>query len=149
MIDHITYFVIPLLNSWMNFPWVDQQFPCLAHLISTVWYLVMMPVAHSQSRLQKATLLATSESLSRMKIHLHLITFPQIPSFSGKFQSSSTEASLRTSVIAPSAMKVHCCPWMSCRRSSQTLPLEGTSISSWVRRLLVRIGLSCNDYSRL
>ena len=56
-----------LLNSWMNFPWVDQQFPCLAHLISTVWCSVMMPVTYSQSKLQIAGLLATSEMQSHFR----------------------------------------------------------------------------------
>ena len=130
MIDHVTYFEIPLPNSSMNFPWVNQHFPCLAHLISTVWCSVMMPVTYSQLKLWIARLLATSEMRSRTKRDPHLIMFLQTPSFSGKFKSLSTEASLRTSVIAPSAMKVHCCPWTSCQRSSQTLLLKGTSISS-------------------
>ena len=122
-------FKISLPNSWMNFLWVDQQFPCLTHLISTVWCSVMTPVTYSQSKLRIARLLVTSEKSSRRKTAILSNTSTHTPSFSGKFQSLSTEASLRTSILI-SSMTIHCCPWMSCQRSSQTLLLEGTSILS-------------------
>ena len=104
--------------------------------ISTVWYLAMMPVTSSRSRLWKTGLSAPSKTPSRIKRSLHLITFPEIPSFCGKFPSQSAESSLVTSENSTLLMRVRCCPWKSCRTSSQTPLLEGTSILLFERCLV-------------
>ena len=88
-----------------------------------------MPVISSQSRLQKATLLATSEKLPRRKRAILSNMSTQIPLFSGKFPLPSTETSLRTSILI-SSMTIHCCWWICCQISSQTPMLQGNSISS-------------------
>ena len=103
--------------------------------ISTVWCLAMMAITSSPSRLQKARLSVPSGKPSRAKRDLHLITFLQMPLFSGKFPFSSTKASLRPSIIEPSM--IHCWPWICCQTSSQTPLLQTDSILWCERRLLV------------
>src|SRR6202011_5403508 len=88
--------------------WFDQRSPCLAHSISTVWCSAMMPVKSSRSRLRKGRLSAPSKTSSRTKRDLHLITFPQTHSFSGKFPLPSTGTSPRNSENLTSFMMVHC-----------------------------------------
>ena len=95
-----------------------------------------MPVISSQSKLRIARLSVPSEKSSRRKRDPHLITFLQIPSFSGKFPSPSTETSPRTSILI-SSMTIHCCRWICCQISSQTPLFQGNSISSCKLRLLV------------
>ena len=95
-----------------------------------------MPVISSQLKLRIARLLATSESLSRRKRDPHLITFLQIPLFSGKFPSPSMETWLRTLILI-SSMTIHCCQWICCQISSQTPLLQGNSILSCKLHLLV------------
>ena len=97
----------------------------------------MTPVTSSPSRLEETRLSAPSGKPSRTKRDLHLITFPQIPSFSGNFPSQSAKTSLITSVNSTSLMRDHCCPRRNCRRSFRTPLVASASISSCELRLLV------------